>query len=315
MIVCGSGGTEEYQKKFADWGHRLRRVLIEKLDHPEETVQLLTESREARDSSGPTTSLDSIRSVIRDFADRISADQDLYVYLIGHGSYLQRVSKFNIPGPDLTATELDSLIATVPARRVVVINATSSSAGFINELSGPNRIICTATKSADEYNATEFMEYFIQGLEDWSADQNRDERVSVLEACRQAAALTTAWYLSEGLLATEHTLLDDNGDGLGTRLLFDDTLAVEQIGQPDDDAALDGALAAGSYIKDFSFPLTVPQELITRYLNTLQKVDELKRKKAAMATDQYYTQLETLLIDAAKANRQIRRLAEEETAP
>jgi len=312
MIVCGSGGTEEYQQRFADWGHRLRRVLIEQLDHPDENVRLLTESREARDSSEPTTSLESIRSVVKEFAERISTVQDLYVYLIGHGSYIKSVSKFNIPGPDLTATELDDLIATVPARRVVVINATSSSAGFINDLSGPNRIICTATKSADEKNATEFMEYFIQGLEDSSADQNRDERISVLETCRQAAALTAAWYLSEGLLGTEHALLDDNGDALGSRLPIDDISPGEM---DENDTSLDGALAAVSYIKDFSFPSTVPQNLIDRYLNTLHKVDELKRKKPAMATDQYYARLETLLIDAAKANRQIRRLAEEETVP
>ena len=309
MIICGSGGTEEYQKRFADWGRRLQRVLIEQMGHPENNVRLLMEPGQNADSAAPTTSLESIRSYMKEFAERISTDQDFYIYLIGHGSYLRNVSKFNIPGLDLTAAELDDLIGTVSARRVIVINAASSSAGFINELSGPNRIICTATKSADERNATEFMEYFIQGLEESSADQNRDERISVLETCRQAAALTSAWYLGEGLLSTEHALLDDNGDGLGSRLPIDDTSHDELT-----DALPDSVLAAAIYIKDFSFPPAVPQELIEQYLSTLQKIDELKRRKGSTERDQYYADLESMLIQAARANRKIRRLAAQEPA-
>jgi hypothetical protein len=297
LIICGSGGSDEYEQKFAGWGDRLQRVLVDKMDRPENNVWLLTESTEQPDR---TSTLDSIRSTISKIAGAISPDQDFYIYLIGHGSYIRRVSKFNIPGPDLTATELADLIDTVSARRIITVNATSSGAAFINALSGPDRIICTATKSTEEKNAPEFMEHFIQGLEDMSADQDRDERISVLEACRNASALTAVWYLGEGLIATEHALLDDNNDGLGSRLPIKDTPPSKQ----------DGALATAIYMKDFSFPPTVPRDLVDQYLNTLQKVDDLKGEKNTMPVGPYTTQLESLLIQAAKHNRNIHRLAD-----
>jgi hypothetical protein len=187
----------------------------------------------------------------------------------------------------------------------VVIDSTSASAGFINALSGPDRIIASATKSVSEVNATEFMRLFIEGLEDGSADRNRDERISVLEACEQAAALTASWYSAESLLATEHSILDDNGDGLGTRLPIDPVLNEALPGEPAADN-VDGALAAQVFIKDYSFPAGVPQEMIAAYLAALDEVKALRARKGTLAEPDYYAQLEPLLIQAARAHRDIR---------
>jgi hypothetical protein len=129
----------------------------------------------------------------------------------------------------------------------------------------------------DEKNATEFMEHFVQGLEDGSADQNRDERISVLEACGQGAVLTAASYLGQGLIQTEHALLDDNGDSLGTRLPI----------EPDDPAKSaprtppppkDGADAGLCFVKDFLFPPSVPKDLIESYRSALNEVEKLIAK-------------------------------------
>ena len=72
----------------------------------------------------------------------------------------------------------------------------------------------TATKSPDEVFYARFGEYFaeaIGGLED--ADIDQDRQVSLLEAFRHAAAAAATFYDNEGRLATEHALIDDNGDG------------------------------------------------------------------------------------------------------
>jgi len=154
----------------------------------------------------------------------------------------------------------------------------------------------------DEKNATEFMEYFIQAIEDGSADQDRDERISVLEACRQGAALTDAYYMGRGLIATEHALLGDNGDRQGTRLTGDlQSGAAAEKPAADTKDRRDGALAEQCFLKDFSFPPATPRELIERYLSRLKQVDELKLKKAQMTSDAYYAALETLLVEAAGA--------------
>jgi hypothetical protein len=258
LILCGAGGNGEYETRFLDWGRRLEDVLVRKFHFSEENVELLTER--AQEVGGAVISLETIRDSFKALSAKVpenpGAFPDLYVYLIGHGSYIRGESKFNIPGPDLTLLELKSLIGNAQARRIIVINGTPSSAGFINKLSGSNRIICTATKSVEEKNATEFMESFISALEDGSADRNRDERISVMEACGRAAELTASWYEENGLLATEHSLIDDNGDALGSRL---------PIQNPDVDPSSDGAFAVSTFLRDHSFSPEVPKDLIAQY--------------------------------------------------
>ena len=263
-----------------------------------------------RGSPRPPSGSESIRNTFESLAARLNPAEDVIVYLIGHGSFLKDASKFQIPGEDMSARALEGMLAELPAARVIVINGTSSSAGFINVLSGPNRVICSATKSATEANATEFMRFFVEALEDGSADRNKDERITVLEVCEQAAELTASWYTGMNLIATEHAILDDNGDGLGTRLPV--SVVLDEAVDPD--AAIDGALAGSIFLKDYSFPEAAPQELIDRYLAALDAVTELRERKAEMGENKYLAELERILVDAARANREIRSYAESQPA-
>ncbi len=300
VIICGSGGDAEYHAKFKDWGTRLYDLLSRFEGHESDRVALMTEP--GPDADATATSMENIQKVFAGLTSQIGTDDTLYVYLIGHGSYFKSVPKLHIPGPDLTAQALGELLNALPATRVVLVNAASSSAPFINALSKPGRIICTATKSASEENATDFMEYFLQSLEDNSADMNKDERISILEACQQAAELTAAAYTSEGLIASEHALLDDNGDGQGSRLsrdMLDESQAVNP-------ALMDGQLAAACFLKQYTFPEDTPAELIQEYLQSLEVIREWKEKKRDMTTIEYYDQLEQLLLKAARTNRDIR---------
>lgn len=306
VLLCGSGGEEEYSEKFRDWGMRLRDALVMRLGVPVDNVVLLTEPETDNADTLLTTNLESIRATFAAMSDSVTPDDDLFVYFIGHGSYMKNVSKFHVPGADLTAEELDALLKAVPAGRTIVLNGTSSSAGFINVLSGDGRVICTATKSFAEINATEYMGFFIEGLEDGSADRNHDDRISFLEACEQASELTATWYTTEGLIATEHAILDDNGDGFGSRLpieLLD--LSMEEEKSANGNEFLDGAFARQCYIKEYSFDPSVPRELIDTYLAALDEVTALKTEKSQLAEEAYYAQLEKLLLNAARTNREI----------
>ena len=309
LIVCGSGGEDEYQQQFLEWGERLRDTLINNCDHAPDRVVLLTEPLDDEADPSRTTNLENITAALQDFSHSVGADEDVFVYLIGHGSFLRRTSKLLIPGVDLTAKGLAELLEPINARRIVVINASSASAGFINEISAPGRIVTSATKNTRERNATRFMEFFLQGLEEGSADQNRDERISVLEACRQAASMTDAWFIGEGLICTEHPLLDDNGDGFGSRLIVAALSSDEEDTEEEFEGEIDGDLAALCFIKDFSFSENVPRELVDRYLGTLDEIEQLKLGKTALDPIDYYAQLEELLMSAALANREIRTLS------
>ena len=75
----------------------------------------------------------------------------------------------------------------------------------------------TATRNGAEQYATLFGGYFIDALVSDTADGDKNKRVSVLEAFQFAKAEVTKAYEREGLLATEHALLDDNGDKDGSQ--------------------------------------------------------------------------------------------------
>ena len=296
VILSGSGGEAEFEERFEEWATRLYTALIDNLGADPERVLLLIDQ--------PAEIIESTFKALRETS---TCEDDLFVYLIGHGSHLREHSKFHIPGPDITAADLGTMLSAIPSRATAVLNSTSSSAGFINFLSGPNRIICTATKSVREINATRFMEFFIEGLEGGSADRNHDERISFLEACEQAAELTATSYVADSLIATEHALIDDNGDTLGSRLPIDGLLDEDERPGPNESAtSLDGALAARCFLKDFQFDPDVPRSLIDTYTAALDDVNVLKKRKQELETAAYYAELETLLLHAAKTNRQIR---------
>ncbi len=316
LVVTGSGGVEEYRETFADWGERLVKVLEEKCGHSPEKIKWLAAPGVSSEIVSGTSTLENIKQQIDKFSQIMTEKDIFYIYLIGHGSYLAEKSKFHIEGPDLTAEQLNDFVQDFPAKYVVVINAASSSAGFINALSAENRVICTATRNTDQKHATEFMKFFLQALEEGSADQDHDERVTVWEACRQASKLTGAWYEEKGYLVTENAILDDNGDSLGSRLYRDSKQQENEneSGLPEENAAeseLDGEIARTIYLKDFVFPQDAPPALVDTYLALLERVEDLKAHKEEIGEATYYQRLETLLIDAAHANRMIRSFAKD----
>jgi hypothetical protein len=102
-------------------------------------------------------------------------------------------------------------------------------------------------------------------------------------------------YQQRGQLATERSLLDDNGDGIGR----------EAAAQGED-----GALASRTY-------LDVPQEgapptdevlveLLHRRASLLAEVEELQIKRAFLAPAEYAREFERLMLALARVSRDIR---------
>ena len=137
--------------------------------------------------------------------------------LIGHGSFDEFDYKFNLPGPDLTATELAGLLDKIPAHQTIV-NMTSASGGSIAALEKPKRVIITATKTGTEKNATVFPRYWIEGLRDPAADADKNDIVTALEAFRYAEEKTAKFYETQKRLSTEHALIEDAGKGEGVKV-------------------------------------------------------------------------------------------------
>jgi hypothetical protein len=216
--------------------------------------------------------------------------------LIGHGTFDGREAKFNLRGTDIAAAELAEWLK--PFRRpLAIIDTSSSSAPFLAKLSGPNRVIVTSTRSGYEQNFARFGKYFTEAVGDPASDLDKDGQVSLLEAFLCGARKTAEFYKTEQRLATEHALLDDNGDGMGTPAEW--FRGVRATKQAKDGASLDGTRAHQLHLVRSVGELGLSAEARTRRDKIEVEIASLRLRKARLTEDQYYQELERLLLSLA----------------
>jgi hypothetical protein len=291
LIINGASGEPAYASQFAKWTSTLRDALTGKFGFAGERVKVLTEK-----SADPTTTpatAEEVRKVFTALRTELEADNLLFIFLIGHGSF-DKEAKFNLVGPDIAAGEYNALLSALPTRRIVIFDMTSSSGEFIKPLSAKGRIIVTATRSGQENNATRFTEYFLAALTATDADTDQDGHISVLEAFTYANRLTAEFYTRAGRLATEHALLEDNGDGVGHQKM----------------EGGDGLLARATYLDSLSVEQASANVATAKLFKDRTRLEgeiaQLIARKSSMPGAQYEAELERLFIELAKVNRAIK---------
>ena len=107
----------------------------------------------------------------------------------------------------------------------------------------------------------------------------------------------TDFYKLEGRLATEHALLDDNGDDLGTPA---DWYRGRPVKKPQEKSPMDGLLARQICVMpDHAEILLTPEQ--RRHRDELERsILVFREKKNDLPEDEYYQQLEVLLLDYAR---------------
>jgi len=176
------------------------------------------------------------------------------------------------------------------------VNAASASGPFVEGLSGPGRVVVTATRTGDEKYATLFGGPFVDAFSTEAADADRDGKVSILEAFEYAKKAVAASYVREGLLPTEHSLLDDNGDKQGSM----------EPGRQAKDGQSAAVLAIGSLRQQ---ALPTDEKVRALYLERQQierRIEALKLLKSGMEPEKYAAELEKLATELALKSRQIR---------
>jgi len=186
LIINGPGGEPAYAKQFGEWTTQLSKVLAEKFGFGNQNVKVLTE----KDATA-----EEVKRTFATLKAQLDANNVLFVFLIGHGSYDGKEAKFNLVGPDLSATEYNAMLSALPTRRVVVFNMASASGEFIKSLAAKGRIVITATRSGQETNATRFAGFFISALTAADADTGYNtpvEKSATLALIREARAVFEA---------------------------------------------------------------------------------------------------------------------------
>jgi hypothetical protein len=284
VTVAGLGGEPEYEQRFSGWAKDIDKALKAAPDSKVETL------------FGEAATRAAIRGALDKISREAKPEDAVVVMLIGHGSFDGSDYKINLPGPDLTAIELASLLDRLPAKRQLVVNMTSASGGAIDALRKESRVVVSATKTGTERNATVFARYWAEALHDPAADADKNETVSALEAFRYADQKTVLFYTLQKRIATEHALLEDTGKGEGVR-------APSTENGEGMLASAFPLLRLGSNASAARDPEKL--KLLTQKEELEQQIDRLKYQKAAMPIEDYKKQLGALLLQLAKTQAEL----------
>jgi hypothetical protein len=278
VVVAGLGGEPDYEQRFTAAAKDLAKVF----EAADSTAHISTLTR----AQATTSQLkETLNAVARD----AKVDDAFVLILIGHGSFDGVEYKFNLVGPDVTASEIAVMCDHIPARRQLVVDTTSASGGAMTALERPGRAVIAATKSGTEKNATVFVRYLVEALQDPAADTDKSDSISAMEAFTYATTKTAAFYDSQKRLATEHAVFDDVGHGEPVRAAGNGQGALMSSFT---------LLRLGTSQQAGSDP--AKRSLLVKKEELEQKIDMLKYQKAAMDPADYKTQLTAALLELAK---------------
>jgi hypothetical protein len=280
VTVAGLGGEPDYEQRFT--------ALAKDLD---KLFKAAANDTHVYTFTGSDATKAHLTDTLAQIAREAKPEDEFTLILIGHGSYDGEEYKFNLPGPDISAVDLAILCDRIPAKRQLIVNTTSASGGSIGALQKAGRIVITATKTGTEKNATVFARYWVDSLRDGSADTDKNDDITALEAFQFADRKTAAFYESQKRLATEHAVFEDTGKKEAVRA------ASTESGE--------GQLAAsfillrlGAAQKAANDP--AKRALLDKKEELERKIDLLKYQKAAMSAEDYKKQLSDALLELAR---------------
>jgi hypothetical protein len=280
VTVAGLVGEPDYEKRFTTAATDLDKLL--KTAGADVHVYTLT---------GGAATRTRLTEVLGQIARDAKPEDDFVLILIGHGSFDGVEYKFNLVGPDVSAAELAELCNRVPARRQLIVNTTSASGGSIPVLQRAGRAVIASTKSGTEKNATVFARYWVEALQDPSADVDKNESVSALEAFQYADRKTAEFYTAQKRLATEHAVFEDTGKG-------------EPVRAPSVDSGEGRLLSSLILVRSGDAQKAAfdssKRDLLAKKEDFERQIDALRYQKAAMASNEYEQQLKVLLVGLAR---------------
>lgn len=286
ILVVGSPGEPEFSTNFVRQAELWQKA-AERGGVRHRTFGLGT--------NGPPDDLTQFRQALD--SEPKEGPAELWIVLVGHGTFDGREARFNLRGPDFSATEIGDWLK--PFRRpLVFINTASASAPFLKPVSATNRVVIVATRSGFEQNYTRFGRYLAESLQDLEGDLDQDGQTSILEAFLRASHQVEDYYKTEGRLASEHALIDDTGDGQGTPAdWFRGTRATRKS---QSGAMVDGARARQRHLVPSAEEAALSAEVRARRDALELDLEALRERRAALNEEEYYSKLETILLELAK---------------
>lgn len=304
FIIVGPGGEEVFTKRYWEQANRLYDLLTGQLEYKPSQITFLFEKPgydSVRVNGIPTG--ENVKKTFQGLSTQLGTDDQLLVFLIGHGTFDGDWSKFNLIGPDLKDMEYAQMLEALPTQKIIFVNTASASGPFVKKLSSKQRIIVTATKNGRETYETNFTDFLIDALASTESDFDKDNRVSIKEAFHSARASQDAWFEENKRLRAEHPLIDDNGDGKGSQRFeeSDDGLWAKRVYLGPASRELRETIARSE-----SGTASPKDELLLKKLKLEEQIEVLKAGKQQMSATEYAQRLEELLIKLALTNRKLK---------
>lgn len=290
LVISGLGGDDRFSEAFVDWSHTLMDAAA--AAGVTEAVYLAEDPELSSKASGKSSKDEVLASLARLKADA-GAQDTTWIVLIGHGSFRDGLSRLNLPGPDLSDRDYSVAIDGLQGK-VVFVNTASASGGFLRSLAGDGRVVVTATKSPNQRNESVFGGKFAEAFAEALADGDQNGSVSVLEAFDYARQEVARHYETKNLMVTEQALLDDDGNGEGSS-------SPDALGS--DESGGDGVLAARL---ELAGPRAGGPSSTGRRAELQDRLDQLRRQKENLEPEVYESELEKLLLEIARLDREQR---------
>jgi len=291
LIIQGASGEAQYAKQHRAWLDALSTTLREQFGYDAARVTVLAEQAAAGELRATA---ENVRIAVGRLAQTLTPADQLLVVFIGHGTTQGQDAKFNLVGPDLSVADWSALLKPVRATTAVV-DTTSGSFPYLAGLAAPGRVVVTATNSLAQQFHTVFPDAFIRALAAPDADQDKNNRLSVLEAFTYASRLVREHYEQKGTMATETAVIDVSGEGKGqiatVEFASNSPAALLYLNAPRVATSTDPEL----------------QKLLTRQQALTDQIDDLRRRRDTIAADEFTRQFEALLAELAEVSREVRR--------
>jgi hypothetical protein len=237
VIICALSGDDAHYQKLWGVGTKLYTALVNRFGYKPENIYFLFEEKPKKESPVfDTCRKENIKRVFDLLKTKLKPEDQLFIFIAGPADRYEGTTRIHLPGPDIAEKDLTEMVDALPAARMVIAITTPVSGYFLKPLAKPGRIIITATKPRMEINETVFPYCFVDAFTDDAADVNKDGLLSAAEIFNYAQAGVEKFYKEyevrgkkgaasddEGLIQTEHPMLDDTGSGFGSLKIAPDS--------------------------------------------------------------------------------------------
>lgn len=271
LIVSGLGGDPQYEERFTEWSKKMTAASVTAAGGDAQAVVTL---------SGDAAKREAIEQRLTALTKGLGEGDEFVLVLIGHGSYDGNEYRLNIPGPDITGTELAAWLDRIPANvPQLIVNTTSTSGAVAEKWAKANRVIITATRTGGERNATRFAGYWAEALSNDAADRDKDGSVTAQEAYDYAVRRVGDAFKSDAALQSEHAKLTGSNAA---------RFVVARLG------------AAALFASDAELIALRKQQGAIE-----QRLGQIKPLKAQLSKDEYYDRIEPVMLELARLGERV----------